>query len=76
MMNVTKPNHYKSQSGKDLFDEWAEHYTPEQFISIMESIADRYIKRHRYKNGVEDLKKAVETINRLIEYYEGGAFND
>ena len=70
MMSVTKPDHYKNNAGKDLFDLWEQQYPPEQFISIMESVADRYIKRHRYKNGVEDLRKAQETIERLIQYHE------
>ena len=29
----------------------------------------KYVTRHKYKNGVEDLKKAQFYLNRLIEEY-------
>ena len=31
----------------------------------------KYIWRYRYKNGVEDLKKAQWYLNKLIEVYDG-----
>jgi hypothetical protein len=30
----------------------------------------KYVSRERYKNGVEDLKKAKWYLDRLIEYIE------
>lgn len=32
----------------------------------------KYVCRHPYKNGIEDLYKAKNYINRLIEGYENG----
>ena len=31
----------------------------------------KYLWRYRYKNGVEDLKKAQWYLNKLIEVYDG-----
>lgn len=30
----------------------------------------KYVTRHKYKNGLEDLKKAQFYLNRLIEEFE------
>ena len=38
-------------------------------LTFMEATACKYICRHRFKNGLEDLLKAQHTINRLIDYY-------
>lgn len=64
MADNIKPNHYKKEGGKDLFDIWYEMYTPEQYAAGMEMIAMRYLTR-RKNDRVEDLSKAIETISRL-----------
>lgn len=68
--NVHRPDHYQKENGWDLFEVWNKLYSMDEFISIMESHADKYIKRHRYKNGIEDLEKAIETLTRLKEFEE------
>lgn len=68
--NVHRPGHYQKENGWDLFEVWSKLYSMDEFISIMESHADKYIKRHRYKNGIEDLEKAIETLTRLKEFEE------
>ena len=50
---------------------------PIQFIEannlgFHEGNAIKYIVRHKEKNGVEDLKKALWYIERLIQIQEGG----
>ncbi|QDP53347.1 MAG: hypothetical protein Unbinned6805contig1000_9 [Prokaryotic dsDNA virus sp.] len=35
-----------------------------------QTLALRYISRYKYKNGVEDLKKAIHSIELLIEHEE------
>lgn len=67
---VHRPGHYQKENGWDLFEVWNKLYSMNEFISIMESHADKYIKRHRYKNGIEDLEKAIETLTRLKEFEE------
>lgn len=69
MSDNIKPDHYKKEGGKDLFDLWYEMYTPEQYAAGMEMIAMRYLTR-RKKDRVEDLNKAIETISRLKDKEE------
>lgn len=66
MTDNIKPDHYKKEGGKDLFDLWHEMYTPEQYAAGMEMIAMRYLTR-RKKYRIQDLDKCMETIKRLKE---------
>lgn len=65
--DYTKPQHYKNGE-IDLIESWSLTYPKDEFIAGMEMIADRYVKRHRHKNGVQDLDKAIEYLERLKEY--------
>ena len=39
--------------------------------------AIKYLWRHKYKNGIQDLRKAIWYIERLIQHYEQrGQSND
>ena len=38
-------------------------------LTFMEATVCKYISRHRFNNGLEDLLKAQHTINRMIQYY-------
>lgn len=41
-------------------------------LTHCESNVIKYVCRHRHKNGKEDLRKAVDYLNKLIEInYEG-----
>lgn len=40
-------------------------------LTYFEGAVLKYILRHRDKNGVEDLKKALHTLEKLIEVEEG-----
>lgn len=65
--NATQPKHYNH--GKvDLFETWYLKYQFQEFRCVMKSHIDKYVSRYEYKNGLEDLEKAKECINRLIEY--------
>lgn len=67
-MNPIKPDHYRK--GKvDLYESWYLTRPFNEFRAILESIAERYIKRDK-NDRVEDLRKAAYTIERLIEYEE------
>ena len=37
-------------------------------LNPLQMNAIKYITRYKDKNGIEDLKKALHTINRLIDY--------
>lgn len=56
-------DHYRRMK-IDVFD-----FAEANGLTFMEATACKYICRHRFKNGLEDLLKAQHTINRLIDYY-------
>ena len=57
---VVKPNHYTSSN--DVID-----FCLNNNIGFCEGNVIKYVRRWREKNGIEDLEKAKEYINRLIQ---------
>ncbi|URG13551.1 hypothetical protein EFN13_12 [Enterococcus phage N13] len=64
-----KPKHY-NKGKKDLIEMWYQTMTLEQFRGSMKSNIIKYTMRYENKNGVEDLNKAIEYIERLKKYEE------
>ena len=66
---------YKKQIGGSHYRNF--HIQPSKFINdnnllFAEGNAIKYICRHSYKNGKEDLKKAIHYIEMIIERdYQG-----
>lgn len=56
-------NHYKSTM--ECWD-----YILSNQLGYLEGTAIKYITRHRKKNGVEDIKKAIHFLEKLIEVEE------
>ena len=63
-----QPAHY-NKGEIDLFESWYRTRPFNEFRAIMESIAERYMKRDK-ENRVQDLDKAIYTLTRLKEYEE------
>lgn len=60
---VEHPKHYnKGIEVWDFTDSWG--------MDFLEGNIIKYVTRYKYKNGVEDLKKAKQFIERLIEREE------
>ena len=77
MKDNIKPEHYR-KGEIDLFEEWYLTYPFEQYRAIMQSHAEKYLRRNKV-NRVEDLDKCVETIRRLKEKeieHAGGSVKD
>lgn len=53
----------------DLYESWYRTRPFVEFRAIMESVAERYMKRDKL-NRLEDLDKAIYTLQRLKEYEE------
>jgi len=51
----------------DALEEWMSH---DEFCGYLRGSALTYMVRYRDKGGVEDLKKARHTLDRLIEVEE------
>tara|TARA_R110000765_G_scaffold397982_1_gene492273 strand:- start:31 stop:294 length:264 start_codon:yes stop_codon:yes gene_type:complete len=62
---VNHPNHY-NKAGIETIDA-LEAMMPEGFDYYLQGNIAKYLWRYRYKNGVEDLKKAQWYLNKLIE---------
>lgn len=60
---VKHPNHYNK--GIEVWD-----YTDSWNMDFLEGNIIKYVTRYKHKNGVEDLKKAKQYIERLIEREE------
>ena len=70
--NVTKPKHYQGKHGLEVLD------VVKNFIGDLEGErafywgnVTKYLLRFQGKNGLEDLKKARQNLDWLIEEYEG-----
>jgi len=82
---MTYEEYYKQEIGEDMEDKvnHPKHYTQgkyetidviedtvEDFDSYLQGNIIKYISRYKYKNGVEDLKKARFYLNKLIDNSE------
>ena len=67
---VNHPSHY-CQGKVECIDALEAATTGLQGIeAVCTANAIKYLWRHKHKNGVEDLKKAIFYIERLIQHYE------
>lgn len=62
---VDHPNHY-TQGKIEVID-----FIVDQKFDYIEGNIIKYISRYKYKNGLEDLKKAKFYLERLIKIKEG-----
>ncbi len=67
--NVNNPAHY-GQGNIECIDYILDFLTDEEVIGYLRGNMAKYLHRWRYKNGIEDLKKARWYLNKLIEYEE------
>ena len=67
---VNHPSHY-CQGGIECIEALKAATTDLVGIeAVCTANAIKYLWRHKHKNGVEDLKKAIFYIERLIQHYE------
>ena len=69
MDNINHPKHYTQ--GKFETIEIIEDITGDSFEGYLLGNIIKYLARYKYKNGIEDLKKARWYLNKLIEELEG-----
>lgn len=62
---VNRPPHY-NQYGIECIDA-IKACTGEGFAAYLQGNILKYLWRHDYKNGIEDLKKAQWYLNKLVE---------
>lgn len=66
---VNHPSHYM-QGAIETIDYMEACLTPEEFQGGCKMNILKYVSREKYKNGLEDLKKAQWYLNRLISHLE------
>lgn len=64
--DAINPSHYLGNHGMEAIDVLRNFMTEEQFYGFVIGNALKYILRHQNKNGLEDLKKAVEYLQKVI----------
>ena len=62
--NVTNPKHY-TQGKIEVMD-----FIVDQKMNFLEGNIIKYVSRYKFKNGLEDLKKAAFYLDRLIKEAE------
>ena len=62
---VNSPAHYNKENIETI--DMIESVTGDGFEAYLQCNILKYICRYKYKNGVEDLKKAKWYLNRLIK---------
>ena len=67
-LDSIQPSHYR-KGEIDLYESWYRTRPFAEFRAIMEAIAERYMKRDK-NDRLEDLDKAIYTLQRLREYEE------
>jgi hypothetical protein len=67
--SVNHPAHY-TQGVIETIDYMESCLTPEEFCGGCKMNVLKYVSREKFKNGVEDLKKARWYLDRLISYLE------
>lgn len=66
---VHKPSHY-NQSGIECIEAIRAALGPEGFRDYCQGNAMKYLWRHKYKNGKQDIEKAQVYLNWLHEAYD------
>ena len=64
---VNHPAHYELPNGLECFDVIVATQGKEAAQHFAISNALKYLFRHKRKNGIEDIKKAVWYLNKYIE---------
>jgi hypothetical protein len=66
---VIHPNHYNR--GIEMWD-----YAHSHNLDFFEGNIVKYVTRWKDKNGIEDLKKCIQYLNKLIELEENRLKNE
>jgi hypothetical protein len=73
-----KPSHYHDHDGSGIHCHNAQKAMlgPDGYKAYLAGMVMKYTWRYKYKNGLQDLNKAVECLRMLIEENSSGADNE
>ena len=66
---VNRPGHYR-QGGVECIEAIESSMSRDEFQGYLKGNIEKYVWRYRYKNGLEDLRKARWYLDRLISALE------
>ncbi|MEK3819659.1 DUF3310 domain-containing protein [Cytobacillus sp. FSL W8-0315] len=70
---INKPNHYHKNE-IDVNGYLEKHFPKESNVTVVEGFyignIIKYVSRHKEKNGMQDLEKAMFNLNKLMEWRE------
>lgn len=72
MTEFNTPAYYVLEDGSDSMDLVAKILGKEQFKGFLRGNAFKYLIRYEQKGWVEDLRKALDYIERLVELENAG----
>lgn len=64
---VTKPSHYQGYAGIECKEAMKSMLGTDLYIAYMQGCAFKYLWRWKEKNGIEDLQKARECIDNMLD---------
>lgn len=67
---ITNPKHYQGSQGLEAIEVHKNFLTEEELRGYYKGNTLKYLLRERKKNGIEDLKKARQHLDWLIELEE------
>lgn len=70
MTDFMTPAHYVLEDGSDSMDLIAKILGRKQFKGFLRGNALKYLIRYELKGGIEDLRKALDYIERLVDLEE------
>ena len=70
MTEFNTPSHYVLSDGSDSMDALEKILGPDEFKGFLRGNALKYLIRYKLKGGVDDLFKAMDYIERLINLEE------
>lgn len=71
MSETVKPNHYLGMDEKTQVEDVLRNFIPfytDSYVAHRVASAVEYLLRAPRKNRVEDIKKARENLNQILEY--------
>lgn len=68
--NKINPSHYEGNYGLTVKEVYENYFSKEELEGAYRSNVLKYVLRYKNKNGLEDLKKAREYLDWLIDLKE------
>ena len=65
---INSPSHYNIEGELETIEKMEQYMTEDELISWCEGCIFTYIDRAKYKNGLEDLHKALWHVNYGLQY--------